>query len=106
LAGRHRFSAWSPSAGRAPPPRRGRTSPTTSSPATSTRGPPPPAPQLPAQPGAAQAGHHTYDWAFDDHIAGALATAGLRWLPVLDYTAPWDQSIRGQDHSPPRSDSD
>ena len=59
-----------------------------------------------SEPRAAQDGHHTYDWAFDDHIAGALATAGLRWLPVLDYTAPWDQSIRGQDHSPPRSDSD
>jgi hypothetical protein len=51
-------------------------------------------------------GRHSYDWAFDDQIAGALAATGLTWLPILDYTAPWAQSIPGQDHSPPRSDAD
>ena len=51
-------------------------------------------------------GHHMFSWSFDDQIATALATAGLRWLPVLDYTAPWAQSIAGQDHSPPRSDAE
>jgi hypothetical protein len=51
-------------------------------------------------------GRHVYDWSFDDHIAAALAAAGLRWLPVLDYSAPWAQSIPGQDHSPPRSNAD
>ena len=49
---------------------------------------------------------HTYDWSFDDQIAGALAAQGLTWLPILDYSAPWAQSVAGQDHSPPRSDAD
>ncbi|MGH2866711.1 MAG: hypothetical protein ACRDNK_03965 [Solirubrobacteraceae bacterium] len=58
------------------------------------------------EPTAPVAGAHHYDWTFDDRIAGALAAAGLRWLPILDYTAPWAQSIPGQDHSPPRSAAD
>ncbi len=51
-------------------------------------------------------GRHVYDWSFDDHIAAALADAGLRWLPILDYSAPWAQSLAGRDHSPPRSSGD
>ena len=47
-------------------------------------------------------GFHHYRWQFDDSIAGALADAGLRWMPILDYTAPWAQSVAGQDHSPPK----
>ena len=58
------------------------------------------------EPRAPVDGRHTYDWSFDDQIAGALAANGLTWLPILDYTAPWAQSIPGQDHSPPRSDAD
>ncbi len=49
---------------------------------------------------------HHYDWRFDDLIASALASHGLRWLPVIDYSAPWAQSVPGQDHSPPTSASD
>ncbi len=52
------------------------------------------------------AGVHHYDWAFDDQIAGALAAHRLAWLPIIDYSAPWAQSIPGQDHSPPRSTAD
>jgi hypothetical protein len=59
-----------------------------------------------SEPTAPVGTHHTFVWTFDDQIATALATAGLRWLPVLDYTAPWDQSVAGQDHSPPRSNTD
>jgi hypothetical protein len=59
-----------------------------------------------SEPRAPRAGVHAYDWAFDDRVAGALAEAGLRWLPIIDYSAPWAQSIPGQDHSPPRSDAD
>jgi hypothetical protein len=51
-------------------------------------------------------GVHHYDWTFDDTVAGDLAEAGLRWEPIVDYTATWDQSVAGQDHSPPASDSD
>ena len=56
-----------------------------------------------AEPGAPTGGAHHYDWSFADGIAGALAAHGLRWLPILDYSAPWAQSIPGQDHSPPAS---
>ncbi|HET8977106.1 MAG TPA: hypothetical protein VFN87_03050, partial [Solirubrobacteraceae bacterium] len=58
------------------------------------------------EPRAPVNGRHQYDWAFDDLIAGSLAAEGLAWLPIIDYTAPWAQSIPGQDHSPPRSDAD
>jgi hypothetical protein len=56
-----------------------------------------------AEPAAPVAGTHRYDWSFADQIAGALAAHGLRWLPIIDYSAPWAQSIPGQDHSPPTS---
>ncbi len=56
-----------------------------------------------SEPTAPVNGVHHYEWAFDDAIALALAEHGLRWLPILDYTAPWDESVPGQDHSPPRS---
>lgn len=58
------------------------------------------------EPTAPVHGVHRYDWDFDDEIAGSLAAHGLTWLPILDYTAPWAQSIPGVDHSPPRSDAD
>jgi hypothetical protein len=59
-----------------------------------------------AEPRAPVAGQHRYDWSFDDQVAGALAAHGLTWLPIIDYTAPWAQTVPGQDHSPPRSDAD
>lgn len=59
-----------------------------------------------AEPHAPVAGQHHYDWTFDDGVAGALAAQGLTWLPIIDYTAPWAQSVPGQDHSPPRSAAD
>ena len=58
-----------------------------------------------SEPTAPVNGVHHYDWAFDDRVAGTLAAYGLQWLPILDYTAPWAQSIAGQDHSPPSSDA-
>lgn len=59
-----------------------------------------------AEPQAPVDGDHRYNWSFDDQIAGALAAHGLTWLPIIDYSAPWAQSLNGQDHSPPRSDAD
>ncbi|MGO9821358.1 MAG: hypothetical protein ACLPTJ_11990 [Solirubrobacteraceae bacterium] len=59
-----------------------------------------------AEPSAPVHGVHHYDWQFDDEVAGSLAQDGLRWMPILDYTAPWAQSIAGQDHSPPSSPAD
>jgi len=58
------------------------------------------------EPSAPVHGVHNYLWTFDDTIASALASVGLRWLPILDYSAPWAQSIAGQDHSPPSSAAD
>jgi hypothetical protein len=58
-----------------------------------------------AEPRAPVDGRHHYDWSFDDQIAGSLAAHGLTWLPIIDYTALWAQSVSGQDHSPPRSDA-
>lgn len=59
-----------------------------------------------AEPTAPVAGRHRYDWSFDDRIAGSLAAHGLTWLPIVDYSARWAESVAGQDHSPPRSDAD
>jgi hypothetical protein len=59
-----------------------------------------------AEPAAPVDGVHHYDWQFGDEVAGSLAAAGLRWMPILDYTAPWAQSIAAQDHSPPSSPTD
>ena len=51
-------------------------------------------------------GVHVYDWSFDDTIAGDLAAHGITWLPIIDYTATWNESVAGADHSPPASDAD
>ncbi len=59
-----------------------------------------------SEPQAPVDGVHHYDWSFDDRIAGSLAAHGLRWLPIIDYSAGWAQSIRGVDHSPPSSSAD
>ncbi len=48
-------------------------------------------------------GAHRYDWRFDDAIAASLARHGLRWLPILDYSAAWDRAHPALLHSPPRS---
>jgi hypothetical protein len=54
-----------------------------------------------AEPAAPTGTTHRFDWSFADRIAGALAAHGLRWLAIIDYSAPWAQSVPGQDHSPP-----
>lgn len=55
-----------------------------------------------AEPQPPVAGVHRYHWAFDDLIARSLATHRLRWVAIIDYSAPWAQSSPGKDHSPPR----
>ena len=56
-----------------------------------------------AEPQPPVGGVHHYDWSFDDHIAGSLASHRLRWLPIIDYAAVWAQSNESVLHSPPRS---
>jgi hypothetical protein len=54
-------------------------------------------PKAPA-PGANQ----TFDWAFDDLVAGSIAQAGLTWLPIVDYCPQWAASYPAAPHSLPR----
>jgi hypothetical protein len=58
------------------------------------------------EPSPPQQGVHHYNWGFDDLIAAALAAHGLRWLPIIDYSAPWARTVPGQEHSPPTSAAD
>jgi hypothetical protein len=51
-------------------------------------------------------GVHRYDWRRLDAVAGALASHRLRWLPILDYSAIWAATYKGNYHSPPRSNAD
>lgn len=44
------------------------------------------------EPNAPVNGVHTYKWAAYDNWVTALANKGLRWLPVLGYSAPWASS--------------
>jgi hypothetical protein len=46
---------------------------------------------------------HRYDWSFDDLVVYSLASHGLRWLPIIDYSARWAQSSPGHSHSAPSS---
>jgi hypothetical protein len=59
-----------------------------------------------AEPAPPTDGVHHYDWSSDDTIASALASNHLQWLPIVDYSAPWAQSVSGQDHSPPSDPGD
>ncbi len=58
------------------------------------------------EPAPPTGGVHHYNWSFDDRIAGALAAQRLRWLPIVDYTATWDQSQANLQHTPPRTPQD
>jgi len=58
------------------------------------------------EPTAPNGSVHHYNWRFDDLVAGSLARHGLRWLALLDYSAPWASEQPGLLHSHPRSASD
>ena len=54
------------------------------------------------EPQPPQRGIHRFDWSFDDGVASTLAAAGLRWLPIIDYSAGWARARPELLHSPPR----
>ena len=54
-----------------------------------------------AEPTAPVNGVHHYTWSTLDAIAGALARHGLQWLPIIDYTTPWAESVSGNIRSAP-----
>jgi Cellulase (glycosyl hydrolase family 5) len=51
-------------------------------------------------------GQHTYDWSRQDAQVAAMARHGLRWYPILDYSAPWAAQVPGDPFSPPARTSD
>src|SRR3954451_19434531 len=59
-----------------------------------------------AESGPPRQGVHRYDWRRLDAVARALASHRLRWLPILDYSAIWAATYKGDYHSPPRSNAD
>jgi hypothetical protein len=48
------------------------------------------------------AGHH-YTWGFYDAVVATLARRGIRWYPIIDYSAPWSGQAAGEWRSPPAS---
>src|SRR5947208_14275355 len=52
-----------------------------------------------AEPSPPSFGAHAYDWRHLDAVARALATNRLRWLPILDYSALWAATDKGDYHS-------
>jgi hypothetical protein len=58
-------------------------------------------PRPPARPG-----RHVYRWEATDRMVRALASHGLRWYPIVNYSARWAASRRGEAFSPPARDND
>jgi hypothetical protein len=59
-----------------------------------------------AEPEPPAGGVHRYDWGYADRVAGSLARHGVRWLPIISYSALWAASLPGNDKAPPRSADD
>lgn len=58
------------------------------------------------EPARPVAGVHRYVWTSSDAWVADLAVNGLRWYPVLGYSAPWAASVPGDAFSPPAGDGD
>jgi hypothetical protein len=48
-------------------------------------------------------GAHGYRWDFYDGVVATLAARGIRWYPIVDYSAPWSGVAPGQWRTPPAS---
>src|SRR4051794_35550047 len=51
-------------------------------------------------------GRHVYLWSTPDAVVTALAQRGMRWQPVLAYSALWASSVAGEEHARPSSVAD
>ena len=49
---------------------------------------------------------HRYDWGYADRVAGSLARHGVRWLPIISYSALWAASLPDNDKAPPFTPDD
>jgi hypothetical protein len=58
------------------------------------------------EPTAPSGGVHSYNWTKLDAIAGALARHRMRWLPIIDYSTTWSESVPGNLRSPPADVAD
>ncbi len=56
-----------------------------------------------AEPNAPVNGVHSYNWAPLDFIEKNLAKYHMQWQPIIDYSAPWDQTVQ---NGPPTSNAD
>jgi len=57
------------------------------------------------EPAPPVAGVHAYNWATYDSLVADLARNGLRWYPMLVYSAPWASSVAGDSFAPPAGDA-
>jgi hypothetical protein len=53
------------------------------------------------EPNAPDATGHHYDWHLYDAVVATLARRGIRWYPIVDYSAPWASSRPGYWRAPP-----
>jgi len=51
-------------------------------------------------------GIHSYHWEFNDRVASWLATHGMRWLAVLDFSPVWATADPRRLHAPPVTSGD
>jgi hypothetical protein len=58
------------------------------------------------EPVAPVGGVHAYDWRFYDSVVATLARRGIRWYPVIAYSAPWAATTIGEWRSPPARTAD
>ena len=58
------------------------------------------APWAAVQPTSQDGSTGRFEWSSLDRIVGTLAVQGLRWLPVVDYSAPWAASATNAGGSP------
>ena len=60
-----------------------------------------------AEPNPPQNGVHSYDWLVLDFYAATIARHGMRWMPIIDYAAPWASSDPNHHtHAPPDDNAD
>jgi hypothetical protein len=58
------------------------------------------------EPVAPSGGVHGYRWDFYDSVVATLAARGIRWYPIIDYSAPWSGVDGGAWRTPPASASE
>ncbi len=58
------------------------------------------------EPAPPDAGVHKYVWTVSDAWVSDLARFGLRWYPMLGYSASWASSVPADPFAPPADDSD